>query len=34
VKLDIYYVENWSLVLDLKILIKTALTIFNGRGAY
>jgi exopolysaccharide biosynthesis polyprenyl glycosylphosphotransferase len=34
VKLDIYYVENWSLLLDLRILIKTALTIFGGRGAY
>jgi exopolysaccharide biosynthesis polyprenyl glycosylphosphotransferase len=34
VKLDIYYVEHWSLMLDIKILIKTALTIFGGRGAY
>jgi lipopolysaccharide/colanic/teichoic acid biosynthesis glycosyltransferase len=34
VKLDIYYVEHWSLLLDLKILIKTALTILSGRGAY
>jgi exopolysaccharide biosynthesis polyprenyl glycosylphosphotransferase len=34
VKLDIYYVENWSLLLDMKILAKTALTILNGRGAY
>lgn len=34
VKLDIYYVENWSLLLDAKILLKTTLTIFSGRGAY
>jgi exopolysaccharide biosynthesis polyprenyl glycosylphosphotransferase len=34
VKLDIYYVENWSLLLDTKILIKTVLTILSGRGAY
>jgi exopolysaccharide biosynthesis polyprenyl glycosylphosphotransferase len=34
VKLDIYYVENWSLWLDLKVLVKTAVTIMRGRGAY
>ncbi|MDB5178987.1 MAG: hypothetical protein JWN01_930 [Patescibacteria group bacterium] len=34
VKLDIYYVENWSLALDLKILIRTVMAIFRGRGAY
>ena len=34
VKLDIYYVENWSLGLDLKIVLKTALAIFTARGAY
>jgi exopolysaccharide biosynthesis polyprenyl glycosylphosphotransferase len=34
VKLDIYYVENWSLLLDSKILLKTVRTIFKGRGAY
>jgi exopolysaccharide biosynthesis polyprenyl glycosylphosphotransferase len=34
VKLDIYYVENWSLALDLRILIKTAITILFGKGAY
>jgi exopolysaccharide biosynthesis polyprenyl glycosylphosphotransferase len=34
VKLDIYYVENWSLLMDLKILLKTGLAIFRGRGAY
>lgn len=34
VKLDIYYVENWSLLLDVKILIRTVATILGGRGAY
>jgi exopolysaccharide biosynthesis polyprenyl glycosylphosphotransferase len=34
VKLDIYYIENWSLFLDIKILLKTVLTITRGRGAY
>jgi exopolysaccharide biosynthesis polyprenyl glycosylphosphotransferase len=34
VKLDIYYVENWSLLMDVKILIKTAATLLFGRGAY
>jgi exopolysaccharide biosynthesis polyprenyl glycosylphosphotransferase len=34
VKLDIYYVEHWSLLLDLRILTKTALAILSGKGAY
>lgn len=34
VKLDIYYVENWSLLLDLKILLKTIVAISKGSGAY
>ncbi len=34
VKLDIYYVENWSLLLDIQILIKTFVIILRGRGAY
>ena len=31
---DIYYVENWSLVLDLKILVLTAVRVFFQRRAY
>ena len=31
---DIYYVENWSLALDLKILILTATRVFFQRRAY
>ena len=34
VKLDIYYVENWSLHLDIKILLKTVLAILKRKGAY
>lgn len=34
VKLDIYYAENWSLWLDLKILIRTIPAVLSGRGAY
>ena len=34
VKLDIYYIEHWSLLLDIKILIKTVLAVLGGGGAY
>ncbi len=34
VRLDLYYVENWSLALDLTILAKTAKTVLTGSGAY
>jgi lipopolysaccharide/colanic/teichoic acid biosynthesis glycosyltransferase len=30
--LDIYYVENWSLWLDAKILLKTVAVVFAGTG--
>jgi lipopolysaccharide/colanic/teichoic acid biosynthesis glycosyltransferase len=33
VKLDIFYIENWSLVLDVIILIKTPLVLFKSRKA-
>ncbi len=33
VKLDTYYIENWSLALDIKILIKTFFVIFIDRSA-
>ena len=32
--LDIYYVEQWSLSLDLKILLRTIPTVIFGDGAY
>jgi lipopolysaccharide/colanic/teichoic acid biosynthesis glycosyltransferase len=31
---DIYYVENWSLVLDLKIIVLTLFRTFFQRHAY
>lgn len=34
VKLDIYYIENWSLWLDLKILLKTIPVVLKGDNAY
>jgi exopolysaccharide biosynthesis polyprenyl glycosylphosphotransferase len=34
VRLDVHYVENWSLFLDLQILWKTAHAILSGGGAY
>ena len=34
IDLDIYYLENWSLGLDLKILLRTIPAIFTGEGAY
>lgn len=33
-KLDIYYIENWSLFLDIKILLKTLPVFFRKNGAY
>lgn len=30
VKYDIFYIENWSLILDLGILIQTILNVFKG----
>ncbi len=34
VKLDVYYVENWSLWLDIKILFKTLVMILKGGDGY
>ena len=34
VRLDLRYVENWSLVLDLQILWKTLSAVWRGSGAY
>lgn len=34
VQMEEFYVRNWSLVLDLKILIKTPLRVLRGAGAY
>lgn len=34
VRLDAYYIENWSLWLDFQIIIKTIWVVIKGRGAY
>lgn len=31
---DFYYIRNWSLLLDLEILVKTAPVVFFGSGAF
>jgi exopolysaccharide biosynthesis polyprenyl glycosylphosphotransferase len=34
VRLDLYYIENWSVAYDLYILAKTLPAIFSGKGAF
>jgi exopolysaccharide biosynthesis polyprenyl glycosylphosphotransferase len=34
VRLDLYYIENWSLWLDLKILLRTVPVVLSCSGAY
>jgi putative colanic acid biosynthesis UDP-glucose lipid carrier transferase len=31
---DIYYIENWSIWLDIEILIRTVLVVLRGHNAY
>ena len=33
-KYDLWYIENWSLLLDMKILLKTVFSVFGDRNAY
>lgn len=33
VRLDLEYIDNWSLLLDFKIICKTILVVFRGNGA-
>jgi exopolysaccharide biosynthesis polyprenyl glycosylphosphotransferase len=33
-RLDLWYVDNWSFVLDVQILIRTAKAVIRGSGAY
>lgn len=32
--LDLYYIEHWSILLDLEILMETVPTVLHGDGAY
>jgi lipopolysaccharide/colanic/teichoic acid biosynthesis glycosyltransferase len=34
VKYDIYYIENWSLLFDIKIILRTVLDILEHKHAY
>ena len=34
VRIDVRYVENWSLGLDLAILLRTIRAVLHGPGAY
>ncbi len=34
VQLDMYYIDHWSLGLDVKILLRTLPSVIAGRGAY
>ena len=34
VRLDLYYVDNWSMMQDLMILLRTVSVVLTGRGAY
>ena len=30
IKFDVFYIENWSFLLDLKIIVQTVLNLFRG----
>ncbi len=34
IELDLWYIEHWSLRLDLRILLRTARMLFSGKGLY
>jgi len=34
IELDLWYIDNWSIWLDLKILLKTAKVVLMGKNLY
>ena len=34
ITLDSYYIQNWSVWLDIWIIIKTVVVVLKGKGAY
>ena len=34
IRLDTFYIENWTPLMDLAILLKTPLVVFAKKGAY
>ena len=34
IRMDMYYIENWSLWMDVKILLRTPLKVLQKQGAY
>lgn len=34
VKMDVFYIQNWSLALDLRLLLLTPIRVLKGTGAY
>jgi len=32
VKLELFYIENWSLLFDLKIILRTVMVMLQGDG--
>ena len=34
VRMDINYIKNWSLLTDIKLILKTPLAVFAAKGAY
>jgi len=34
VRLDIYYAENWSVSMDLRVFLMILPVVLSGRGAY
>jgi len=34
IKLDLYYIQNWSIGMDIKILLKTIPAVLSRKGAY